>query len=121
MLSIYLDDCADSDTLAVCLRQAGHRVVTPRDAGNVGIDDPDHLAYAAQQGHVLLTHNCGDFQDLHDDWQAQGQTHAGIFLVYRDNDVRRDPTPRDLVRAIARLLASGLSIANECHVLNHWR
>jgi len=121
MLSIYLDDCSDDNELARYLRQAGHAVYTPRSEGTRGFSDPDHLDYAARQGYVLLTFNGKDFQPLHQDWQVQGCSHAGIFLVYKDNDGRRDPTHVDLVRAIARLLASGRPMANECHVLNQWR
>jgi hypothetical protein len=29
--------------------------------------------------------------------------------------------PPDIVRAISKLLASGVPIANELYVLNHWR
>jgi hypothetical protein len=54
-LSLYLDDCADDDTLAALLRQAGHQVSTPRIAGTSGLLDREHLDYAAQRGYTLLT------------------------------------------------------------------
>jgi hypothetical protein len=120
-LSVYLDDCSDDDNVITFLRQAGQTVISPRDVGMRGSDDPDHLEYAAQHGYVLLTANPDDFRDLHTDWQAQGRTHSGIFLVYHDNDPTKDMKPHDFVRAIANLLASGLPIANEVHTLNHWR
>ena len=120
-LSIYLDDCADSDLLAGHLREAGHTVVTPRSAGTGGIRDPDHLAYAASHGHALLTFNPEDFEALHDQWQERGERHSGILLVYFDNDVSRDMQHVDLVRALGNLIGSGVEIANGCHTLNHWR
>lgn len=81
-LSIYLDDCADDDLLVAFLQQAGHNVTTPRVAGTSGASDTNHLEYAAQHGHVLLTKNPDDFRNEHARWQAQGRTHSGILLVY---------------------------------------
>jgi len=120
-LSLYLDDCSDDDDLITFLSQAGHTVISPRSAGTSQADDSDHLEYAAAHDYVLLTYNPRDFRDLHDDWQAQGRTHSGIFVVCFDNDVRRDMNPRDIIHAIDNLLASGLPIANEFHILNQWR
>jgi hypothetical protein len=84
-------------------------------------DDPDHLDYAAQHGYVLLTYNMRDFKNLHRQWHAQGRTHAGIFFVRFDNILGKDMGYHDIVRAIANLLVSGVPIANEMHVLNHWQ
>ena len=120
-LAIYLDDCSDDDDLIAFLVQAGHTVISPRAAGTKGWDDPDHLEYAAAHGYVLFTHNPPDFRRLHRDWQAQGRTHASIFLIYKDNNVRKDMTHPDIVRAIGNLLASGVPIVNEIHILNHWQ
>lgn len=120
-LSIYLDDCSDHDALNAFLTQAGHTVISPRVAGTKGWDDPDHLTYAATHGYVLLTHNPDDFDDLHRDWRQHGQIHAGIFLIYEENNIRKDMTYPDIVRSIANLLAAGLPIANEVHILNRWR
>lgn len=120
-LTIYLDDCSDDDDLIVFLTRASHTVISPRATGTRSWKDPDHLTYAATRGHVLLTHNPPDFRRLHRDWQAQRRTHAGIFIIYRDNNVRKDMTHPDIVRAIENLLASGLPIANEIYILNQWR
>jgi predicted nuclease of predicted toxin-antitoxin system len=120
-MDLYLDDCADADLLVTFLTNAGHRVETPRSAGLSGHDDHEHLEYAAQHGLALITKNPDDFEILHHDWQAQGRTHSGILLICQDNIKGKDMNPRDIVRAISNLLASGLPIANEVHILNHWR
>jgi len=120
-LKIYLDECADSNLLAHFLQQAGHIVQTPRGANKMKADDSVHLDYAAQNQYALLTFNPDDFRDLHDQWQQQNRSHSGILLVYRDNDVTRDMRYGDMVRAIDRLLASGLSIVDQVHILNQWR
>ena len=68
---------------------------------------------------MLITKNPGDFEQLHHAWQRRG--HAGILLIYQDNIRGKDMRPADIVRAIGNLLAAGLPLANELHVLNHWR
>jgi len=120
-LFIYLDDCADDNLLGILLRNARHVVITPRAARTLGWNDLDHLEYAATHGYVLLTKNPEDFIDLHNEWQAQGRAHAGVFLIYQDNVVGKDMTRNDVVRAVQNLLNSGLPIANEVHILNQWR
>ena len=120
-LTIYLDECSDDDGLIALLIQAGHTVISPRVAGTKDWKDPDHLAYAAAHGYVLLTHNPKDFDMLHKSWQTQGQTHSGIFLIYKNNNVRKDMASTDIVRAIGNLLASGVPIVNEIYILNQWQ
>ena len=117
-LELYLDDCADSTLLDLLLRQAGHTVVRPNDAGISGQHDHIHFAYALQHGLVLLTKNPRDFLVLH----RQNPNHSGIFAVYQDNHLGRDMTPADIVAAIARIEAAvGYPIAGEFHNLNAWR
>ena len=48
-------------------------------------------------------------------------THPGILIVRRDNDRRRDLTPRGIVTAISHLVAANVPIENEFIILNHWR
>jgi hypothetical protein len=120
-VQFYLDDCADADRLIDRLRRAGHDVYTPRSEATGGIADPAHLAYAAAHGYALITKNPNDFDQLHYQWQARGDTHAGILLICQDNIRAKDMQPEDIVRAIGKLLASGVPFANELHTLNHWR
>ena|SRR5713101_2348069 len=120
-MQFYLDDCADADRLIDHLRRAGHDVYTPRTEATRGIADSAHLAYAAAHGYALITKNPDDFDHLHQEWQARGHSHAGILLICEDNIRGKDMEPEDIVRAIGKLLASGVPFANELHVLNHWR
>ena len=119
--TLYLDDCADDKLLESLLTQAGYPVVTPRSAGTKGLHDPDHLHYAAQRGYALLTSNPADFVALHQQWQAQGQEHAGILLIYYDNIKAKDMQPRDIVDALENLIASGLPLTNAIYNLTQWR
>lgn len=120
-LSLYLDDCADDDTLVALRRRAGHQVQTPRVAGTSGVSDSEHLDYAARHGYTLLTKDPDDFIDLHDQWQATNRAHSGILLIYEEKDVSKNMNRVEIVAAIDNLLASGLPIANQIYNLNHWR
>ena len=103
------------------LRQAGHDVQIPADAGLSGSSDPAHLTHAISEGRVTMTRNYEDFEELHLlIRQAQG-THPGIFAIRRDNDPRRNMNPWDIVRALRNLGNAGVPIANEYTILNHWQ
>jgi predicted nuclease of predicted toxin-antitoxin system len=114
---IYLDDCAYAKELVRLLKAAGHQVTMPQQAGTTGREDEAHLRYAADQSMVLLTKNPDDFLELHRKYPQ----HAGILLVYQDNDPDRDMNHAEIVRAIANLEQAGVAFAGSCHVLNAWR
>jgi hypothetical protein len=116
-LAIYLDDCAYDKILADLLRQAGHHVVTPADAGTSGAADDVHFRLARANGWVLLTKNPLDFEQLH---QADS-AHAGILAIYQDNDPARDMDRGEIVRAVANLEQASVVLPGQFHVLNHWR
>jgi Domain of unknown function (DUF5615) len=122
-LNLYLDDCSNSDLLADLLQQAGHRVVRPTDEG-VGLggeDDDVHFEFAAAHDLTIITKNPADFQTLHD----LDQRHSGILAVYQDNDISRDMSNADIVRAIRNLEEAiqqgGPQIQGEFQILNDWR
>lgn len=123
-LNLYLDDCSNSDLLAYLLRKAGHRVVRPNDpgVGLDGADDADHFAFAAAHDLTVITKNPADFFPPH---EATAPNHPGIFGVYQDNDVSRDMSDAEIVRAIANVEAAaqqgGEPIPGHFFVLNEWR
>jgi predicted nuclease of predicted toxin-antitoxin system len=114
---IYLDDCAYAKELVRLLETAGHQVTTPQQAGITGREDEAHFRYAAENGLVLLTKNPDDFVELH----QRNSQHAGILLVYQDNDPDRDMNHAEVVRAIANLEQASVAFGGACHVLNAWR
>ncbi len=120
-MNLYVDDNTGGRALVGQLRRVGHQVILPADVGLSGAHDPRHLARCALEGWVLLTYDHEDFLELHDLVQATRGRHAGVLVVRSDSDPSRDMKDRDIVRAIANLEGSGLPVANEYHVLNHWR
>jgi hypothetical protein len=118
---LYLDDDTVEMLLIRLLGRAGHDIESPRDVGLVGRSDAVHLQRAIASNRALLSQNHDDFEELHHLVRAAGGAHAGILIVRRDNDRRRDLTPRGIVTAISHLLDAGLSVENEFIILNHWR
>jgi len=118
---LYLDDDSAARQLTELLRKAGHDVVTPIEVGIGGAADPIHFTYAISHGLTLMTRNHADFEALHHLVLAAGGGHPGILLRHSDNDPTRDLSFRGVVTAIGKLLASGVPIADELHVMSHWR
>jgi predicted nuclease of predicted toxin-antitoxin system len=120
-MRFYLDDDIASGLLAQLLRNAGHDVQIPADAGLSGKSDSEHLAFAIREQRVCMTRNYRDFENLHLlVMQAQGH-HAGIMVVRRSNDKKSNLAPRDIVRAIRKFEAANAPIADEYVVLNAWQ
>lgn len=120
-MRLYLDDDTASALLVRRLRQAGHDVQVPADVGTAGEEDPVHLAHAVTDDRSLISHNHHDFENLHNLLLIAHGHHAGILIVRRDNDPRRDMTAADVVRALRKLLAAAVPVADHFHILNHWR
>ena len=114
---IYLDDCAYAKELVRLLEAAGHQVTSPRLAGTTGREDEVHFRYASDNSLVLLTKNPDDFLDMH----QKDAHHAGILLIYQDNDPDRDMGHAEIVRTIGNLEEAGVTFPGSCHVLNAWR
>lgn len=114
---IYLDDCAYARELVRLLEAANHEVTTPQQAGTTGREDEVHFRYAVENSLILITKNPDDFLELHE----KNSQHAGILLVYQDNDPDRDMCHAEVVKAIANMEEAGVVFAGACHVLNAWR
>ena len=120
-MKIYLDDDSTNPVIAQGLRKDGHEVVIPADVGLSGKKDGEHFMHAIQTGQVLLTHNHDDFEILHKLVLLVRGHHPGVLTARRDNDRRRDMKPQVVVKAVRRLAAAQLPLADELFVLNHWR
>jgi hypothetical protein len=119
-MRLYLDDDIVNGLLVKLLRKAGHDVQIPLDIGRYGVEDPVHLTYAVTAGRVFLSHNHKDFKQLHDLLEAATGHHPGILIVRKDNDPR-DLKPPGIVRALGKLIAANVPIADQYIILNNYR
>jgi hypothetical protein len=120
-MRLYLDDDSVSAYLVRLLRQVGHDVRLPAEIGMAGQRDAVHLLHAVQEDRVCLSHNYDDFEALHNLVLAVGGHYPGILVIRKDNNPKRDLLPPGIVRAIGKLLAAGIPLADNFYVLNHWR
>lgn len=120
-MNLYLDDDMAKALLVARPRRAGHQVVVPADVNLSGVWDPGHLLHAVQNGLVLFSKNHDDFKELHLLARATNGRHTGIVILRADNDPSRDMKDAEIVRAVHNLEQSGGPLANELHILNHWR
>src|SRR5256885_16595131 len=76
---LYLDQDVPVQ-LAGMLRSLGIDALTTLEAGMLGTEDPDQLAFAVSQKRVLVTHNREDFETIHTEWLQNGTPHYGIIV-----------------------------------------
>lgn len=67
--------------LAEALRQAGYDTVTVTDLKRRGLSDVEQLAFAANAGRAIITHNVQDFAPLAMHYFEQERPHAGIIAA----------------------------------------
>lgn len=120
-MKVYLDDDLDSNRLIGLLRRSGHTPVSPRIAGTRGTSDEQHLIYAAANNLVILTANAIDFVNIHNRWAQEGRDHAGILVVYRENNPIRDMSFAEIADAVKHIEQSGTALSNKIQNLNFWR
>ncbi len=82
--SVYLDEDVDV-FLAVLLQSRGLDVASAREHRQLGRQDAEQLRHASKEGRVLVTHNRGDFEELHRMYILQGEMHSGIIIAARRN------------------------------------
>ena len=124
-LRLLLDEDSQAKYLVNLLQAAGHDVLTVNEADLMSRSDSFVLDYARQQGRVLLTRNCADFQELH---QAN-PVHPDILAVFQNPDLAKNMSyqAKDacasrfaIVQAIANLEAANYTIENQFVILNQW-
>jgi predicted nuclease of predicted toxin-antitoxin system len=87
LADLYVDQNIDR-RVVLLLEAAGHRVTTPAALSLRRGKDPQHLAVAAQNGWIFITHD-RDFLALHRIWMAWTAggcivlPHAGILRLPR--------------------------------------
>lgn len=62
------------------LKRRGVKVITARDAGNLGLSDEEQFEYARQKGMVIVTHD-DDFLSLYSELE-----HKGIVFLHQQKN-----------------------------------
>ena len=75
----YLDEHIPK-VLALRLREAGFDVLTTDEARHKSTDDEDQLAFANEEGRVVLTFDSKDYVPLVLRWARERREHAGVLL-----------------------------------------
>ncbi len=84
-LRLYLDEDV-SHNIEQNLVQRGFDKLGARTAGHLSLDDESQLAFAIDQGRVLVTHNRYHFELLHQQYLSETKTHCGIIIAKRRPD-----------------------------------
>lgn len=120
-MNLYLDDDTAGGLLVKLLQATPHDVLLPKEIGRAGAKDPIHFLEAMTRDRVVLTHNYDDFEILAELILRSGGHHPGVVAIRKDNDIKRDMRPKEIVRAIGNLESSGVTVANGFHILNAYR
>jgi hypothetical protein len=81
----YYTDTHIAKAVAEQLRLRGVDVIRCEEVGLAEVSDQEHIAYAAEHGLAMVTHDQG-FTGHHRAWLEQDQHHSGIFLITKDKD-----------------------------------
>lgn len=119
-LRLLLDEDIQGRRLVQLLIEAGHNVLTVNDIGFVREKDPRVFEYARENNRILITHNCKDFQLLHEQNLNKGLEHSGILGVYRYNNPLKDLSPEKIIKAIHNLETNSFECKNQFISLNTW-
>jgi predicted nuclease of predicted toxin-antitoxin system len=82
MLSLLADENFNGDVVrGLLLRRPGLDIVRIQDIGLSGAEDPDVLAWAAENGRILLTHDRATMPDFAYERVRAGLPMSGVFVV----------------------------------------
>jgi predicted nuclease of predicted toxin-antitoxin system len=82
MLRLLADENFNDDIVrGLLLRQPDLDIVRVQDAGLAGAEDPDVLAWAAQNHRIVLTHDRATISDYAYERMAAGEEMAGVFIL----------------------------------------
>lgn len=113
-MRLYLDENLASGELIDRLERAGHIVVRPLRG------EPDERCWHEAQDHgaAVITMNAVDFVPFAEATRG----HAGLLLIYRSNDRKRDMTMAAIADAIGRVVETHPSgVAGQILVLNQFQ
>src|SRR5438477_12419999 len=82
MLRLLADENFNGDIVrGLLLRQPDLDIVRVQDAGLAGADDPDILAWAAENDRIVLTHDRARMTNYAYERVAVGEAMPGVFIL----------------------------------------
>lgn len=82
MLRLLTDENFNGDIVrGLLLRQPDLEIVRVQDVGLAGADDPDILAWAAENNRIVLTHDRATMWVYAYERAAAGEAMAGVFIL----------------------------------------
>ena len=82
MLRLLADENFNGDIVrGLLLRQPDLDIVRAQNVGLAGGDDPDVLAWAAENNRIVLTHDRATMSDYAYERVAAGEEMAGVFIL----------------------------------------
>jgi hypothetical protein len=82
MVRLLGDENFNDDIVrGLLLRQPDLDLVRVRDVGLGGVDDPEVLAWAAQNDRIVLTHDRATMPDYAYERLARGESMTGVFVL----------------------------------------
>ena len=82
MLRLLADENFNNDIVrGLLLRQPDLDIVRVQDVGFAGAEDPDLLAWAAENNRIVLTHDRASMSDYAYERVAAGEPMAGVFIL----------------------------------------
>ncbi len=82
MLRLLADENFNGDIVrGLLLRQPDLDIVRVQDVGLAGADDPDILAWAAENNRIVLTHDGATMSDYAYERVAAGEGMVGVFIL----------------------------------------
>lgn len=123
-IKIYLDEDCDWNVLIAVLKKKGFTVISPRQVKMIKklakrrISDEEQLTFATSQGCVLLSRNKVHFPKIHRKWKKRKAEHAGILILYRHNNPKKDMSPGQIANAIGNIIKLNYSFQNQIYNLN---
>ncbi len=82
MLRLLADENFNGDIVrGLLLRKGDCDILRVQDVGLRGADDPDVLAWAAEQGRIVLTHDRATMPEYAYQRVAAGKDMSGVFVV----------------------------------------
>jgi predicted nuclease of predicted toxin-antitoxin system len=82
MLRLLADENFNDDIVrGLLLRQPDLNIVCTRDVGLSSAEDPDILAWAAENNRIVLTYDRATMSDFAYERVAAGESMAGVFIL----------------------------------------